>query len=170
KAALQKDLDKAQELLDAKLAAEKAEKDAEAAAKKAVEELFQTNNPATGVIKDTTNQGAIDAAQKLVDKVTDPTIKAALQKDLDKAQALFDLQNSTNTPEFIAAKQAVEGLLTSLVSFAQKGQQTDAYGAVKLDTTQAKIYAAQDKLDLVSDQVVEKAALTAQLAKAQDLL
>ncbi|MBC1814101.1 hypothetical protein HCA60_16525, partial [Listeria booriae] len=82
KAALQKDLDKAQELLDAKLAAEKAEKDAEAAAKKAVEELFQTNNPATGVIKDTTNQGAIDAAQQLVDKVTDPTIKAALQKDL----------------------------------------------------------------------------------------
>ncbi|MBC2388738.1 toxin Cry1Ac domain D-VI-related protein, partial [Listeria booriae] len=167
KAALQKDLDKAQELLDAKLAAEKAEKDAEAAAKKAVEELFKDNNPATGVIKDTTNQDTIDAAQKLVDKVTDPTIKAALQKDLDKAQALFNLQNSTNTPEFIAAKQAVEGLLTSLVSF---GQQTDAYGAVKLDTTQAKIYAAQDKLDLVSDQVVEKAALTAQLAKAQDLL
>ncbi|MBC2242379.1 sugar transferase [Listeria booriae] len=41
-------------------------------------------------------------------------------------------QDSTNILEFIAAKQAVEELFTLLVSF---GQQTNAYGAVKLDAT-----------------------------------
>ncbi|MBC1814032.1 hypothetical protein HCA60_16165 [Listeria booriae] len=144
----------------------KTEVQAQDKAREAVNNLFENKDP-KGKITDSLTQAEIDAAQGLVDQVKDTTKKAELQKDLDRAQALFDLQNSTNTPEFIATKQAVEGLLTSLVSF---GQQTDAYGAVKLDTTQAKIYAAQDKLDLVSDQVVEKAALTAQLAKAQDLL
>ncbi|MBC2005567.1 hypothetical protein HCA78_17510, partial [Listeria booriae] len=71
------------------------------------------------------------------------------------------------SPEFIAAQEAIQDLLTTLVNF---GQKTDVYGAVKLDTTQAKVYEAQDKLDLVPDKVVEKAELVAQLKKAQDLL
>ncbi|MBC1890692.1 toxin Cry1Ac domain D-VI-related protein [Listeria booriae] len=164
---LQKELDKAKDLLAEKVASEKAEKAREEAAKKAVDELFQGNNPSTGIIKETTDQSVIDAAQDLINKVTDPTIKKDLQKELDKAQDLLDIKNGPTSPEFIAAQEAIQDLLTTLVNF---GQKTDVYGAVKLDTTQAKVYEAQDKLDLVPDKVVEKAELVAQLKKAQDLL
>ncbi|MBC1917216.1 hypothetical protein HCJ46_00490 [Listeria booriae] len=164
---LQKELDKAQDLLAEKAASEKAEKAREEAAKKAVDELFQGNNPSTGIIKETTDQSVIDAAQDLINKVTDPTIKKDLQKELDQAQDLLDIKNGPTSPEFIAAQEAIQDLLTTLVNF---GQKTDVYGAVKLDTTQAKVYEAQDKLDLVPDKVVEKAELVAQLKKAQDLL
>ncbi|STY40595.1 toxin Cry1Ac domain D-VI-related protein [Listeria booriae] len=164
---LQKELDKAQDLLAEKVASEKAEKAREEAAKNAVDELFQGNNPSTGIIKETTDQSVIDAAQDLINKVTDPTIKKDLQKELDKAQDLLDIKNGPTSPEFIAAQEAIQDLLTTLVNF---GQKTDVYGAVKLDTTQAKVYEAQDKLDLVPDKVVEKAELVAQLKKAQDLL
>ncbi|MBC1563532.1 toxin Cry1Ac domain D-VI-related protein [Listeria booriae] len=164
---LQKELDKAKDLLAEKAASEKAEKAREEAAKKAVDELFQGNNPSTGIIKETTDQSVIDAAQDLINKVTDPTIKKDLQKELDQAQDLLDIKNGPTSPEFIAAQEAIQDLLTTLVNF---GQKTDVYGAVKLDTTQAKVYEAQDKLDLVPDKVVEKAELVAQLKKAQDLL
>ncbi|MBC1575674.1 hypothetical protein HB900_14480 [Listeria booriae] len=164
---LQKELDKAKDLLAEKAASEKAEKAREEAAKNAVDELFQGNNPSTGIIKETTDQSVIDAAQDLINKVTDPTIKKDLQKELDKAQDLLDIKNGPTSPEFIAAQEAIQDLLTTLVNF---GQKTDVYGAVKLDTTQVKVYEAQDKLDLVPDKVVEKAELVAQLKKAQDLL
>ncbi|MBC1605864.1 hypothetical protein HCJ39_14195, partial [Listeria rocourtiae] len=161
---LQKELDKAKDLLADKVAAEKMR---EEAAEKAVNELFQDNKPETGVIKETTDQDAIDAAQNLINKVTDPIIKADLQKELDKAQELVNLHNGSTSPEFLAAEKAIQDLLTTLVNF---GQKADAFGAVKLDTTQEKIYEAQDKLDLVPDKVVEKVALAAQLKQAQDLL
>ncbi|MBC1778525.1 toxin Cry1Ac domain D-VI-related protein [Listeria booriae] len=160
-AALQANLDKAQELLDAKTAADKAEQARQAAAEKAVNELFNSNKPSTGIIKDATDQTAIDAAQKLIDAVTVPSVKKELQTNLDKAQNLLD------TKFFNAAQEAVQGLMTTLVSF---GQKTDAYGAIKLDTTQEKIYQAQDKVSLVPDRVAEKANLIAQLDKVQEQL
>ncbi|MBC2325753.1 toxin Cry1Ac domain D-VI-related protein [Listeria booriae] len=160
-AALQANLDKAQELLDAKTAADKAEQARQAAAEKAVNELFNSNKPSTGIIKDATDQTAIDAAQKLIDAVTVPSVKKELQTNLDKAQNLLD------TKFFNAAQEAVQGLMTTLVNF---GQKTDAYGAIKLDTTQEKIYQAQDKVSLVPDRVAEKANLVAQLDKVQEQL
>ncbi|MBC2180920.1 hypothetical protein HCJ82_12180 [Listeria booriae] len=160
-AALQANLDKAQELLDAKTAADKAEQARQAAAEKAVNELFNSNKPSTGIIKDATDQTAIDAAQKLIDAVTVPSVKKELQTNLDKAQNLLD------TKFFNAAQEAIQGLMTTLVSF---GQKTDAYGAIKLDTTQEKIYQAQDKVSLVPDRVAEKANLIAQLDKVQEQL
>ncbi|MBC1907952.1 hypothetical protein HCA64_15805 [Listeria booriae] len=160
-AALQANLDKAQELLDAKTAADKAEQARQAAAEKAVNELFNSNKPSTGIIKDATDQTAIDAAQKLIDAVTVPSVKKELQTNLDNAQNLLD------TKFFNAAQEAVQGLMTTLVSF---GQKTDAYGAIKLDTTQEKIYQAQDKVSLVPDRVAEKANLIAQLDKVQEQL
>ncbi|MBC2187319.1 toxin Cry1Ac domain D-VI-related protein [Listeria booriae] len=160
-AALQANLDKAQELLDAKTVADKAEQARQAAAEKAVNELFNSNKPSTGIIKDATDQTAIDAAQKLIDAVTVPSVKKELQTNLDKAQNLLD------TKFFNAAQEAVQGLMTTLVSF---GQKTDAYGAIKLDTTQEKIYQAQDKVSLVPDRVAEKANLIAQLDKVQEQL
>ncbi|MBC2168235.1 hypothetical protein HCB26_16795, partial [Listeria booriae] len=145
--ALQKTLDRAQELLDAR------DREAtEKAAEKAVNELFQDDKPTTGAIKDTTNQDTIDAAQQLVDKVTDPTIKAALQKDLDKAQELLDAKLAAEK----AAKAAVNDLFIG----------NNPANNIKDTTTQAAIDAAQAKVNAVTDPAV-KAALQAQVDKAQ---
>ncbi|MBC1563504.1 toxin Cry1Ac domain D-VI-related protein, partial [Listeria booriae] len=108
KAELQKDLDEAQKQLTAKKEAE--EKEAEEAAKKAVDELFQDNKPTTGAINDTTNQDAIDAAQDFINQVTDADKKAALQKDLDKAQELLDAKLAAEKEAEEAAKKAVDEL------------------------------------------------------------
>ncbi|MBC1936758.1 hypothetical protein HCA69_10300, partial [Listeria grandensis] len=93
KAAIQADIDKAQSLLDAKNAAAAAEKAKQDAARKAADELFNNNTPASNAIKPTTDQAAIDAAKALVNKVTDPTTKAAIQADIDKAQQLLNARN-----------------------------------------------------------------------------
>ncbi|MBC1434389.1 hypothetical protein HB848_03455 [Listeria rocourtiae] len=51
--------------------------------------LFTNNNPSTNVLKPTTDQQAIDAAQKLVDAVADAMVRANMQVDMDKANALL---------------------------------------------------------------------------------
>ncbi|EUJ41404.1 toxin Cry1Ac domain D-VI-related protein, partial [Listeria rocourtiae] len=82
KAELQAHIDKAQVAFDAK-------KEAEVVAEKAVNELFEGNNPANKV-KETVKQTDIDAAQEKVNAITDPAKKAELQAHVDKAQAEFD--------------------------------------------------------------------------------
>ncbi|MBC6316987.1 Ig-like domain-containing protein, partial [Listeria grandensis] len=104
KADLQKDLDKAQSLLDAKN--EKAKQDA---AKKAVDELFVNDTPSSNVIKSTTDQAAVDAAQALVNKVTDPTKKAELQKDLDKAKAQLSSNGTLKPDDFVLGTTSITG-------------------------------------------------------------
>ncbi|MBC1907710.1 hypothetical protein HCA64_14570 [Listeria booriae] len=163
KAALQKDLDRAQELLDARNAAIAAEKARQEAALKAVNELFNSDQPSTDAIKDITNQEAIDAAQKLVDAVTDPSVKAALQKDLDRAQELLDARNAVDAAEKArqeAALKAVNELFNS------DNPSTDA---IKGSTTQDSIDAAQKLVDAVTDPTV-KAELQKDLDRAQELL
>ncbi|MBC2117897.1 immunoglobulin-like domain-containing protein [Listeria booriae] len=163
KAALQKDLDRAQELLDARNAAIAAEKARQEAALKAVNELFNSDQPSTDAIKDITNQEAIDAAQKLVDAVTDPVVKAALQKDLDRAQELLDARNAVDAAEKArqeAALKAVNELFNS------DNPSTDA---IKGSTTQDSIDAAQKLVDAVTDPAV-KAELQKDLDRAQELL
>ncbi|MBC1974021.1 hypothetical protein HCA84_02005 [Listeria booriae] len=163
KAALQKDLDRAQELLDARNAAIAAEKARQEAALKAVNELFNSDQPSTDAIKGITNQEAIDAAQKLVDAVTDPVVKAALQKDLDRAQELLDARNAVDAAEKArqeAALKAVNELFNS------DNPSTDA---IKGSTTQDSIDAAQKLVDAVTDPEV-KAELQKDLDRAQELL
>ncbi|MBC1457762.1 toxin Cry1Ac domain D-VI-related protein [Listeria newyorkensis] len=152
KAALQKDLDEAKK----QLASKKAED--------AVNALF--TDATHTAIKTTTDQSAIDAAQAVINKVTDTAKKVQLQAELNKAQELFDAKNN-NQEAIKSAQKAIQDLMTSLISF---GQKTDLYGAIKLDTTQDMIYQAQDLLSLIPDTAVEKASLEAQLAKTQDLL
>ncbi|MBC1459208.1 toxin Cry1Ac domain D-VI-related protein, partial [Listeria newyorkensis] len=162
KAVLQKDLDRAQELLDERNAVN-ADKERQAAALKAVNELFNSDKPSTDVIKDTTDQAAIDAAQKLVNAVTDPTVKAQLQKDLDRAQELLDERNATNAAEKArqeAALKAVNELFNS------DKPSTDA---IKDITNQDAIDAAQKLVDAVTDGAV-KAQLQKDLDRAQELL
>ncbi|MBC1459236.1 toxin Cry1Ac domain D-VI-related protein, partial [Listeria newyorkensis] len=107
KAALQADLNKAQAQLDAKTS----QTEAENKAREAVNNLFTNKNP-NGNITGTMTQADIDAAQALVNKVTDPTKKAALQADLNKAQAQLDAKTSQTEAEN-KAREAVNNLFTN---------------------------------------------------------
>ncbi|MDT0110966.1 toxin Cry1Ac domain D-VI-related protein, partial [Listeria booriae] len=163
KAALQKDLDRAQELLDAINAEIAAEKARQEAALKAVNELFNSDKPSTDAIKETTTQDSIDAAQKLIDAITDPTIKAALQKDLDRAQELLDAREA----ELAAEKARQEAALKAVNElFNSDKPSTDA---IKTTTDQAAIDAAQKLVDAITDPTI-KAALQKDLDRAQELL
>ncbi|MBC1212181.1 hypothetical protein HB815_14740, partial [Listeria booriae] len=62
-------------------------------AREAVNNLFINKDP-NGNITGTMTQADIDATQTLINKVTDPTKKAALQADLGKAQSQLDAKTS----------------------------------------------------------------------------
>ncbi|MBC6168122.1 hypothetical protein HCA15_15945, partial [Listeria booriae] len=163
KAELQKDLDRAQELLDAKNAAAATEKAKQDAALKAVNELFNNNTPTTDAIKGTTDQAAIDAAKALVNAVTDPTKKAELQKDLNRAQELLDAKNAAAAAEKAkqdAALKAVNELFNN---------NTPTTDAIKGTTDQAAIDAAKALVNAVTDPT-KKAELQKDLNRAQELL
>ncbi|MBC1492831.1 hypothetical protein HCI99_13500, partial [Listeria booriae] len=164
KADLQKDIDKAQSLLDAKNAAAAAEKAKQDAALKAVNELFNSNTPLTDAIKPTTDQAAIDAAKALVNAVTDPTVKAALQKDLNRAQELLDAKNAAAAAAEKAKQDAALKAVNELFN-----NNTPATDAIKGTTDQAAINAAKALVDTVTDPTV-KAALQKDLNRAQELL
>ncbi|MBC2022214.1 hypothetical protein HCA81_14250 [Listeria booriae] len=150
KAELQAELDKAQAELDARTA----EAQREAEAKAATDALFVDNDASKG-IKPTTDQAAIDAAQEKIDNVTDATVKAELQAELDKAQAELDARTAEAQRE-AEAKAATNGLFVD----------NDTTKGIKPATNQAAIDAAQAKVDLVTDPTV-KAELQAQVDKAQ---
>ncbi|EUJ40080.1 toxin Cry1Ac domain D-VI-related protein, partial [Listeria rocourtiae] len=65
------------------------EEDNQEKAREAVNSLF-TNKDPNGTITETVTQAEIDAAQALINNVTDPAKKAALQADLNKAQSQLD--------------------------------------------------------------------------------
>ncbi|KGL37810.1 hypothetical protein BMT55_11480 [Listeria newyorkensis] len=153
KAELQADLNKAQSQMDAKTA----QVEAENKAREAVNDLFTNKNP-NGNIMSTMTQAGIDAAQVLINKVTDPTKKAALQADLDKAQNQLDAKTTQAEAEN-KAREAVNNL------FANK----DPNGNIAGETTQANIDAVQVLINKVADSA-KKAALQADLNKAQSQL
>ncbi|WP_430535866.1 toxin Cry1Ac domain D-VI-related protein [Listeria rocourtiae] len=163
KAGLQGDVDKAQDLLDAKTAAIAAEKAKQDAARTAVNELFNNNMPTSNAIKSTTNQAAIDAAQVLVNKVTDATVKAGLQNDVNKAQGLLDAKNAA-----IAAEKAKQDAARTAVNDLFNNN-TPTSNAIKPVTDQAAIDAAQALVNKVTDATV-KAGLQSDVDKAQGLL
>ncbi|MFV0396011.1 MAG: toxin Cry1Ac domain D-VI-related protein [Coprobacillaceae bacterium] len=79
KDALQKEIDKAQDMLNAK---------------EAVEDLFDDN----GNIKDTVTQENINNAQDLVNKLPNGSLKDELQAMIDEAQKQLDAKNKPLTP------------------------------------------------------------------------
>ncbi|MBC6316981.1 toxin Cry1Ac domain D-VI-related protein, partial [Listeria grandensis] len=164
KAALQADVDKAQNLLDAKNAATAAEKAKQDAAKKAVDELFNNNTPSSNAIKPTTDQAAVDAAQALVNKVTDPTTKAALQADVDKAKSLL-ANNANNTIDSIDTYVSGTSYLTGKASAGVTRVGLYVNG-VLVKTAAAsngsyQIYAGATPEMKIDGQIFEVAALTA---------
>ncbi|MBC1887765.1 hypothetical protein HCA63_05280 [Listeria booriae] len=152
KVSLQKDLDRAQELLDARQAAAEAELKQQGAAKYAVNQLFQNNSPATDIIKDTTTQVRIDDAQEQIDLVTNADVKKVLQKDLDRAQELLN------------AKQAAEKAVSELFM-----NNSPAGDAIKDITDQVTIDKAQELIQGLPDGD-SKTALQKDLDRAQELL
>ncbi|MBC2180129.1 hypothetical protein HCJ82_08205 [Listeria booriae] len=153
KADLQTKVDKAQTELNARTA----ETQREAAAKTSVNNLFINNDP-TNHIKDTTTQALIDAAQTKVNAVTDATVKAELQAQVDKAQAEFDAKKAEQQRE-TDAKKAINDLFIG----------NDPANNIKETTTQAAVDAAQAKVDAITDPTV-KAELQKQIDKAQSQL
>ncbi|MBC2161872.1 toxin Cry1Ac domain D-VI-related protein [Listeria booriae] len=153
KADLQTKVDKAQ----AELNARTAETQREAAAKTSVNNLFINNDP-TNHIKDTTTQALIDTAQTKVNAVTDATVKAELQAQVDKAQAEFDAKKAEQQRE-TDAKKAINDLFVG----------NDPANNIKETTTQAAVDAAQAKVDAITDPTV-KAELQKQIDKAQSQL
>ncbi|EUJ47211.1 immunoglobulin-like domain-containing protein [Listeria rocourtiae] len=132
----------AQTLLDAKNEAIQAENERQTVATDAVKELFTNNDTASDSIKDTTDQEAIDAAQKLIDAVTDTAGKNNLQKDLDRAQVLLNERLSTVgtiTPAdfLIGGDKYVTGTFTGSVAKISLLVNDKEYtgGAVKTDGT-----------------------------------
>ncbi|WP_430536672.1 toxin Cry1Ac domain D-VI-related protein, partial [Listeria rocourtiae] len=125
-------------------------------ARTAVNNLFEENDP-TKRIRLTTDQEAVDAAQKLVDKVTDSTVKAALQKDIDQANRYLDMERETATLEVV------------LHLFKDGNPATKE---IKETTTQAIIDAVQEMVDNLpsSTTTQTRQGLQKWIDEAQELL
>ncbi|MBC2004959.1 hypothetical protein HCA78_14330 [Listeria booriae] len=119
-----------------------------AQARIAINTLFVDDNPAKA-IKDTTKQASIDAAQALVDHITDATKKEELQKDIDKAQ------KELNNKEALV-KAAVDNLFIN----------NDITKHIKGLTDQAALDAAKALVNTIADET-HKTALLENIEKAQ---
>ncbi|MBC2675632.1 toxin Cry1Ac domain D-VI-related protein, partial [Listeria booriae] len=148
------DIQKAQDLLNAR----EAEQARQTAARQAVNELFTNNNPTANTIKGTTTQASINAAKALVDKVTNSSVKATLEADIKKAQELLDIRTTAEAEQArqTAARQAVNELFTN---------NNPTANTIKGTTTQASINAAKALVDKVTNSSV-KATLEADIKKA----
>ncbi|MDZ5757448.1 toxin Cry1Ac domain D-VI-related protein [Carnobacterium maltaromaticum] len=170
KTELEADLKVAQELLNAKNEAiEEAAKEAarQKEAEKAVNELFENDEVASGVIKDLTDQNAIDKAKDLINQVTDATKKAELEADLKIVQDLLNTKNEEAAKE--AAKEvARQKEAEKAVNELFKNDNVTS-GAIKDVTDQKAINTAKDLVNQVTDST-KKTELEADLKVAQDLL
>ncbi|KMT62147.1 hypothetical protein X559_1444 [Paenilisteria newyorkensis] len=84
-----------------------------------MKDLFN-NGDVAGTIKDTTDQTAIDNAQKAIDAVTDPTKKAELQDQLDKAQKQLNDRNAVLDAPTIDKYAYLDSFVTGKVSDGTK--------------------------------------------------
>ncbi|MBC1561615.1 immunoglobulin-like domain-containing protein [Listeria booriae] len=143
---LQADLNKAKNQLTDLGDGPSVEEEAEMNARTLVQALFK-NNDMTGTIVTTLAQRHIDEAQKAVNSVTNPTIKAELQASLKKAQEQL---NATN---------AVKGLFNN----------DNVAGTIKTATTQVSINDAKVLVGVVTN-TAKKTELEGQIAEAQKQL
>ncbi|WP_233230986.1 toxin Cry1Ac domain D-VI-related protein [Listeria weihenstephanensis] len=161
KAELQANIVEAKRQLAANELAASEEVARQEAAAASVKELFN-NNDVTGTIKTTTNEKAIADAQKLVDAITNPTEKAAVQAQLDEAKRQLAEQQAA----IVAAEKARQDAATKAIDDLFR---SSAHLALKDPTIQTDLDKAKELLDLVTDPAVKR-ALETELAKATDLL
>ncbi|SPP28234.1 immunoglobulin-like domain-containing protein [Brochothrix thermosphacta] len=122
-------------------------------ARDAVDALF-TDGTQTA-IKDSTNQTAIDEAQKLVDKLPAGSDKTELQEEIKNAQDLLDKRNAEEQAK--AARESVDNL------FSDATHEQLAHGI-----TQADIDAAKAKVEALPNGS-DKTELLEEVQKAQAL-
>ncbi|MBC2370373.1 hypothetical protein HBP99_17385, partial [Listeria booriae] len=144
KAALQKDLDKAQTQLNERNAAEAADQGQQLIASFLVKQLYQDDNPSTDAIKNTTDQTAIDAAQAQIKLLLPSAVKEDLQSKLDRAQELLNARNQASEAEQARQKEADD----SVKALFNNG---DTTGTIKDTTDQKAIDAAKQKVSAVTD-------------------
>ncbi|MBC6315255.1 toxin Cry1Ac domain D-VI-related protein [Listeria grandensis] len=160
KAELQANIVEAKRQLAANELAASEEAARQAAATASVKELFN-NNDVTGTIKTTTDTKAIADAQKLVDAITNPTEKAAVQAQLDEAKAQLVARDAATAEK--ARQDAAAAEVKALFN------NNDVTGTIKTTTTDQTIASAQQRIDAVTD-TAKKAELQAQLDEAKQQL
>lgn len=106
-------------------------KDVQILARDTVNQLFENNDP-TGKIKASTDVVTIDTAQERVNAMTDATLKATAQSDLNQAKAQLAAQ-------------------TALIAMFIDG---DVTGTITEELTKEALTAAQAMIDTVSSAVV----------------
>ncbi|MBC1798580.1 cell envelope integrity protein TolA [Listeria booriae] len=126
-------------------------------ARAAVNNLFK-NEDVTATIKDTTTITTIEAAQKLVDAMTDKAVQTELQKYLDTAKAQL-LEKEAEQGRQEAAEKAVKELFNN----------NDVAGTIKDSTNQDAINKAKELVATVTD-ADKKAELEAHIVEAQKQL
>lgn len=137
-----------------------ADSERQTAARDTIADLFE-NGDVTGIIKEETDQAAIDYAKSLVDDVTDSSNRAELDQLLTEAQEQLDAkmaEKEAKKAQQEEAKAAVEALF----------QNGDTAGAIKSTTNQALLDAAQQLVDVVDND--HKLTLQSALNKAQNQL
>lgn len=155
KAALEANIAIAQILLDERIA----ETNRQNNAQEAVNGLFVENNPGTGSIISSLTQENIDVAQSLIDLVTAPSKKEALQNTLNTAQNLLTKR---------LEEEARQKLATEAVSALFENNDPTTNSIAK-ELTQEEIDAAEVLVDKVTDSII-KAELLANIAIAEELL
>jgi hypothetical protein len=161
KVELQKEIDKAQDMLNAR---------------DKVNDLF-TDNTHTDITDDLT-QTDIDDAQKAVDKLSNGDLKNELQKEIDKAQDMLDAKNKVDDLFTDGTHTDItDGLTQKDIDKAQDAVDKLPSGDLK-DELQKEIDKAQDMLnakDAVSDLLDKDGNLNSDVTqkdidKAQDLV
>lgn len=155
KAEYQKNIALAQLLLDERVA----EADRQVKATSAVNNLFVGKNPASGKIIDGLTQNAIDSAQALIDIVTSPSKKEALQNSLKTAQTLLTSRIKEEDRQ-AKATAAVNNLFVG---------KNPVSGEIADDATSEAINAAKLLVNAVTNSSV-KAMLLENIKQAEELL
>ncbi|MBA3927113.1 toxin Cry1Ac domain D-VI-related protein [Listeria rustica] len=135
-----------------------------AAAVTAVNDLFLDNNPANH-IKALTDQAAINAAQAKVNLVTDPTKKAELQGQVNKAQTELNTNNAAKaTADALFINNDPNNHIKATTDQAAIDAAKTAAGKVTVPTKQTEINAeiakAQTELDATNAEKAREAAAT----------
>ncbi|MBC2258021.1 toxin Cry1Ac domain D-VI-related protein [Listeria booriae] len=85
----------------------------------AVLDLFKDNEPNTNTLKPTTTQKTIDYVQSLISVVQDATVKANMQKELDKAESILNASYNLTTNDTTLKAANITGTVGSGITIVR---------------------------------------------------
>ncbi|MBC1917168.1 hypothetical protein HCJ46_00245 [Listeria booriae] len=85
----------------------------------AVLDLFKDNEPNTNTLKPTTTQKTIDYVQSLINVVQDATVKANMQKELDKAESILNASYNLTTNDTTLKAANITGTVGSGITIVR---------------------------------------------------